>query len=49
MRIGAYQSFYLQVCASVSPDAASTTELEQWNEQYGEGGSRQKTQLTYFM
>ncbi|GAQ79721.1 AAA-type ATPase [Klebsormidium nitens] len=38
-----------QVSASVSPDAASSTELEQWNDQYGEGGSRQKTQLTYFM
>ncbi|KAL2633180.1 hypothetical protein R1flu_004659 [Riccia fluitans] len=32
-----------QVCASVSTDAASMTELIQWNELYGEGGSRRKT------
>jgi SpoVK/Ycf46/Vps4 family AAA+-type ATPase len=38
-----------QVCASVSADAASMTELLQWNEQYGEGGSRRKAILSYFM
>ncbi|CAM6107945.1 unnamed protein product [Calypogeia fissa] len=38
-----------QVCASVSADAASMTELLQWNEQYGEGGSRRKAVLSYFM
>ncbi|BBN06651.1 ATPase family AAA domain-containing protein 1 [Marchantia polymorpha subsp. ruderalis] len=38
-----------QVCASVSADAASMTELLQWNELYGEGGSRRKAVLSYFM
>ncbi|KAL3694568.1 hypothetical protein R1sor_008219 [Riccia sorocarpa] len=38
-----------QVCASVSTDATSMTELLQWNELYGEGGSRRKTVLSYFM
>lgn len=38
-----------QVCASVSSDSANMTELVQWNELYGEGGSRKKTALSYFM
>ncbi|KAK9818037.1 hypothetical protein WJX72_006047 [[Myrmecia] bisecta] len=39
-----------QVGASVSSDAGSTmAELRQWNETYGEGGSRKTTSLTYFM
>lgn len=38
-----------QVCASVSSDSANMTELLQWNELYGEGGSRKKAALSYFM
>ncbi|KAH7415516.1 hypothetical protein KP509_14G049600 [Ceratopteris richardii] len=38
-----------QVCASVSSDSANMTELIQWNELYGEGGSRKKAALSYFM
>eukprot|EP00243_Klebsormidium_subtile_P003995 TRINITY_DN1777_c0_g1_i1.p1 TRINITY_DN1777_c0_g1~~TRINITY_DN1777_c0_g1_i1.p1 ORF type:complete len:674 (+),score=306.34 TRINITY_DN1777_c0_g1_i1:68-2023(+) len=38
-----------QVAASVSPEASIVQELMQWNEQYGEGGSRKKPALTYFM
>lgn len=38
-----------QVCASVSSDSANMTELVQWNELYGEGGSRKKAALSYFM
>ncbi|XP_057813137.2 uncharacterized protein LOC131027164 [Cryptomeria japonica] len=38
-----------QVCASVSSDSTSMTELRRWNELYGEGGSRQKNELNYFM
>ncbi|KFK30840.1 hypothetical protein AALP_AA6G032400, partial [Arabis alpina] len=38
-----------QVCASVSSDSSNMNELQQWNELYGEGGSRKKTSLSYFM
>ncbi|XP_010522785.1 PREDICTED: uncharacterized protein LOC104801270 isoform X2 [Tarenaya hassleriana] len=38
-----------QVCASVSSDSLNMSELQQWNELYGEGGSRKKTSLSYFM
>ncbi|GAU39557.1 hypothetical protein TSUD_38100 [Trifolium subterraneum] len=38
-----------QVCASVSSDSNNMNELVQWNDLYGEGGSRKKTSLSYFM
>ncbi|XP_057972333.1 uncharacterized protein LOC131160549 isoform X2 [Malania oleifera] len=38
-----------RVCASVSSESANMTELQQWNELYGEGGSRRKRALSYFM
>ncbi|GMH25989.1 hypothetical protein Nepgr_027832 [Nepenthes gracilis] len=38
-----------QVCASVSSESSNTTELLQWNELYGEGGSRKRKSLSYFM
>ncbi|CAM8973302.1 unnamed protein product [Rhodiola kirilowii] len=38
-----------QVCASVSTDSSNMSELTQWNELYGEGGSRKKQTLSYFM
>lgn len=38
-----------QVCASVSSDSTNMNELIQWNELYGEGGSRKKKSLSYFM
>ncbi|KAA8543111.1 hypothetical protein F0562_021394 [Nyssa sinensis] len=38
-----------QVCASVSSESANMSELLQWNELYGEGGSRKKKSLSYFM
>ncbi|KAL9141831.1 hypothetical protein ABFS82_14G130800 [Erythranthe guttata] len=38
-----------QVCASVSSDSRNMNELVQWNELYGEGGSRKKESLSYFM
>jgi len=37
------------VCASVSSDSSNMNELVQWNDLYGEGGSRKKTTLSYFM
>ncbi|KAG9144808.1 hypothetical protein Leryth_026364 [Lithospermum erythrorhizon] len=38
-----------QVAASFAAEGAVMNELKQWNEQYGEGGSRKKEQLTYFL
>ncbi|XP_074578863.1 outer mitochondrial transmembrane helix translocase-like [Curcuma longa] len=38
-----------QVCASVSSESTNMNELIQWNELYGEGGSRKKNSLSYFM
>ncbi|KAL5561481.1 hypothetical protein UlMin_031228 [Ulmus minor] len=38
-----------QVCASVSSESRNMNELLQWNDLYGEGGSRKKTALSYFM
>ncbi|KAL0391112.1 UNVERIFIED_CONTAM: Spastin, partial [Sesamum calycinum] len=38
-----------QVCASVSSESQNMNELLQWNELYGEGGSRKKKSLSYFM
>lgn len=38
-----------QVCASVSSESTNMSELLQWNDLYGEGGSRKKTALSYFM
>ncbi|KAG0470520.1 hypothetical protein HPP92_017220 [Vanilla planifolia] len=37
-----------QVCASVSSESTNMNELQQWNELYGEGGSRKKKALSYF-
>ncbi|KAJ0980660.1 hypothetical protein J5N97_008915 [Dioscorea zingiberensis] len=38
-----------QVCASVSSESVNMNELLQWNDLYGEGGSRKKKALSYFM
>ncbi|XP_041017130.1 uncharacterized protein LOC121259565 isoform X1 [Juglans microcarpa x Juglans regia] len=38
-----------QVCASVSSESTNMNELLQWNDLYGEGGSRKKRSLSYFM
>ncbi|KAL1213914.1 ATPase family AAA domain-containing protein FIGL1 [Cardamine amara subsp. amara] len=38
-----------QVAASFASEGAGMGELKQWNEMYGEGGSRKKEQLTYFL
>ncbi|KAJ6688344.1 ATPASE FAMILY AAA DOMAIN-CONTAINING PROTEIN 1-A ISOFORM 1 [Salix koriyanagi] len=44
-----FKDAHEQVCASVSSESANMTELLQWNELYGEGGSRRKKALSYFM
>lgn len=38
-----------QVAASFASEGAVMNELKQWNDLYGEGGSRKKEQLTYFL
>ncbi|CAN8252726.1 unnamed protein product [Cochlearia groenlandica] len=38
-----------QVAASFATEGSGMNELKQWNELYGEGGSRKKEQLTYFL
>ncbi|PON96940.1 Spastin [Trema orientale] len=38
-----------QVAASFATEGSVMNELKQWNDLYGEGGSRKKQQLTYFL
>lgn len=38
-----------QVAASFASEGSIMSELKQWNELYGEGGSRKKQQLSYFL
>ncbi|KAL2550553.1 P-loop containing nucleoside triphosphate hydrolase superfamily protein [Forsythia ovata] len=38
-----------QVAASFAAEGSIMSELKQWNELYGEGGSRKKQQLSYFL
>ncbi|XP_071687022.1 uncharacterized protein [Rutidosis leptorrhynchoides] len=38
-----------QVAASLAAEGSIMSELKQWNDLYGEGGSRKKEQLTYFL
>ncbi|CAI5494320.1 unnamed protein product [Closterium sp. Naga37s-1] len=38
-----------QVAPSTAGDSSSMAELRQWNDLYGEGGSRKKEKLTYFL
>ncbi|KAK6117661.1 hypothetical protein DH2020_048623 [Rehmannia glutinosa] len=38
-----------QVAASFASEGSIMAELKQWNELYGEGGSRKKQQLSYFL
>ncbi|CAL4906156.1 unnamed protein product [Urochloa decumbens] len=38
-----------QVCASLSPDSVCMEKIIQWNEEFGEGGSRKKETLSYMM
>ena len=39
----------MQVAASFASGGSIMSELRQWNELYGEGGSRKKQQLSYFL
>ncbi|VAI05615.1 unnamed protein product [Triticum turgidum subsp. durum] len=49
LRISDFKHAHEQVCASVSCDSTNMNELVQWNDVYGEGGSRKTTTLSYFM
>ncbi|XP_047939920.1 uncharacterized protein LOC125187380 [Salvia hispanica] len=44
-----FKKAHAQVCSSVSSESQNMTQLQQWNELYGEGGTRKKTQLSYFL
>jgi hypothetical protein len=39
----------MQVAASFAEEGSIMGELKHWNDLYGEGGSRKKKQLTYFL
>ncbi|PIA44436.1 hypothetical protein AQUCO_01700199v1 [Aquilegia coerulea] len=49
LNMGDLKYAHEQVCASVSSESSNMNQLIQWNELYGEGGSRKKTSLSYFM
>lgn len=38
----------MQIAASCTSESSLSKQLEQWNELYGDGGSRKKQQLSYF-
>ncbi len=44
-----FEKSLTEISASVSEDAASISELRKWNEMYGEGGTRRKESLPYFL
>lgn len=49
LKIDDFKYAHEQVCASVSSESTNMNELLQWNDLYGEGGSRKKRSLSYFM
>jgi len=49
LQISDFEKAKKEVSASVSEDAHSIAELRKWNEMYGEGGSRKKTTLSYYV
>ncbi|XP_073015316.1 uncharacterized protein [Primulina eburnea] len=49
LNMGDFKFAHEMVSASVSSESSNMTELLQWNEIYGEGGSRRKKSLSYFM
>ncbi|XP_021616827.1 protein SAP1 isoform X2 [Manihot esculenta] len=44
-----FKQAHNQVAASFSVEGSTMSELKQWNDLYGEGGSRKKQQLSYFL
>ncbi|XP_040988881.1 uncharacterized protein LOC121236503 isoform X3 [Juglans microcarpa x Juglans regia] len=49
LNVNDFKYAHERVCASVSSESVNMTELLQWNELYGEGGSRRRRALSYFM
>ena len=52
IRLGIYTDnimVLMQVYCSVSTDSSNMAQLHEWNELFGEGGSRKKPELSYFM
>ncbi|XP_022640595.1 uncharacterized protein LOC106771966 isoform X2 [Vigna radiata var. radiata] len=49
LKIDDFRYAHEQVCASVSSESTNMNELLQWNDLYGEGGSRKMRSLSYFM
>ncbi|PUZ67367.1 hypothetical protein GQ55_3G428900 [Panicum hallii var. hallii] len=49
LRMDDLKSALGQVCASLPPDSVSTNQIVQWNNEFGDGGSRKKETLPYFM
>jgi len=47
--MGDFVNAMKEISASVSENAHAISELRKWNELYGEGGSRKKTTLSYFV
>ncbi|KAK7277727.1 hypothetical protein RJT34_22742 [Clitoria ternatea] len=49
LKLDDFKYAHEQVCASVSSESNNMNELLQWNDLYGEGGSRKMRSLSYFM
>lgn len=49
LNIADFREAKYQVAASFASEGSVMNELKQWNDLYGEGGSRKKEQLTYFL
>ncbi|KAF5190860.1 Atp-dependent zinc metalloprotease ftsh [Thalictrum thalictroides] len=49
LNMGDLKYAHEQVCASVSSESSNMNQLIEWNELYGEGGSRKKNPLSYFV
>ncbi|XP_015891974.2 uncharacterized protein LOC107426342 isoform X1 [Ziziphus jujuba] len=49
LKMDDFKCAHEQVCASVSSESTNMNELLQWNDLYGEGGSRKQKSLSYFM
>ena len=44
-----FRQLCMQVAASFAAEGSVMNELKQWNDLYGDGGSRKRQQLTYFL
>ncbi|CAL9076075.1 unnamed protein product [Musa textilis] len=49
LRMDDFEYAHEQVYCSVSIDSSNMAQLHEWNELFGEGGSRKKPELSYFM